>query len=83
MNTGRFATWPFRGADKVLHGIITFAIMLMAFMCDQPFMGAVICIVLTLAKELWDARDGGEFSLPDLIAGAVGALVATVVVLVR
>lgn len=75
MNTGKFAHWPFEGADKVLHGMVTFFIMLTLASLHLELMGIVLCIIAMLGKELWDMRLGGDWSWGDIYAGTFGMIV--------
>lgn len=75
-----FAPDPSRAAlqtDKVVHATVSASLGSMARLVEpDPVKAWGLAMAPGLAKELYDARRGGTgFSVPDLIADAIGAYV--------
>lgn len=63
------------GADKVLHIIASFAMVMMLTHIMDPILAFVVAGLVGLAKEGWDHYAGNGFCRKDLSANTAGGLI--------
>ena len=72
---------PF-GIDKVAHFALSAFLCLAASRFLPVWAGIAATMALGIGKELYDARTGGRWDWKDLLADALGVMVATIIVII-
>lgn len=63
-----------------IHLIATYIITLLGSIYSVPI-GVLIAATLSVAKEIYDEKHGGEFSMIDILGDTIGILLGIVTVL--